>query len=186
MCFEFEEKVVSLHIRAATFEEIPALRRLIEASVRVLGADYYSPQQIESSLKYVFGVDTQLIEDGTYFVVEADGQLAGCGGWSKRKTLYGGDQMKSNEDDLLDPTAEPSRIRAFFVHPNFARRGIGRLLLDACETAARQAGFTALELAATLPGQPLYAACGFHVIERIEVELADGVLVPIVRMGKTL
>lgn len=174
------------HIRAATSEDIPALERLIEESVRALSIGFYSPQQIESSLKYVFGVDTQLIEDGTYFVVEAGGQIAGCGGWSKRKTLYGGDKLKTEEDNLLDPKTEPSRIRAFFVHPNFARRGIGRLLLNACENAARQAGFTALELAATMPGEPLYAACGFYVIERIEVELPDGVMVPIARMGKAI
>jgi len=177
---------VSLHLRAARFEDIPALERLIEESVRALSVGYYSSQQIESSTRHLFGVDTQLIADGTYFVVESDGQLAGCGGWSKRKTLYGGDKVKTEEDDLLDPATEPSRIRAFFVHPNFARRGIGRLLLDACEKAASQAGFTALELAATLPGEPLYAACGFQVIERIEVKLPDGVMVPIIRMGKTI
>ena len=177
---------MSLHIRTATSEDISALERLIEESVRALSVGFYTPQQIESSLQYVFGVDTQLIEDGTYFVVEADGLLAGCGGWSKRKTLYGGDKVKTEEDDLLDPKTQPSRIRAFFVHPNFARRGIGRLLLDACEQAAREAGFSALELAATMPGEPLYAACGFHIIERIEVELPDGVLVPIARMGKAI
>lgn len=177
---------MSLHIRTATSEDISALERLIEESVRALSVGFYTPQQIESSLQYVFGVDTQLIEDGTYFVVEADGLLAGCGGWSKRKTLYGGDKVKTEEDDLLDPKTQPSRIRAFFVHPNFARRGIGRLLLDACEQAARQAGFSALELAATMPGEPLYAACGFHIIERIEVELPDGELVPIARMGKAI
>src|SRR5205085_1279426 len=119
-------------------------------------------------------------------VVEAEGQIAGCGGWSKRRTLYGGDRMKSGEDNLLDPKTEASRIRAFFVHPNFARRGIGRLLLDACEKAASQAGFTALELGATLSGEPLYLACGFHVIERIEATLPDGVAVPITRMGKNI
>ena len=175
---------MSSHIRAATFEDIPALECLIEESVRALSVDYYSAQQIESSTIHLFGVDTQLIADGTYFVVEADGQLAGCGGWSKRKTLYGGDKVKTEEDDLLDPKTEPSRIRAFFVHPNFARRGIGRLLLATCEKAASRAGFTALELAATLPGEPLYAACGFQVIERIEATLPDGISLPITRMGK--
>jgi len=175
-----------MRIRLATFDDVSALERLIETSVRALSAGYYSPQQIESSLTHVFGVDTQLVADGTYFVVEVEGRTAGCGGWSKRRTLYGGDKMKGEEDDLLDPQAEPSRIRAFFVHPDFARRGIGRVLLDACEKAAGQAGFTALELAATLPGEPLYAACGFHVIERIEAALPDGVTVPIVRMGKSI
>lgn len=177
---------MSLQIRIAAFDDIPKLESLIEESVRALSVGYYSPQQIQSSIVHVFGVDTQLIADGTYFVVELDGQIAGCGGWSKRRTLYGGDKAKTEEDNLLDPKTEPSRIRAFFVHPNFARRGIGRLLLDACEQAAKQAGFSALELAATLPGEPLYAACGFQVIERIEVVLPDGVNVPIVRMGKSL
>lgn len=175
-----------MQIRVATFDDVPALERLIEQSVRALSAGYYSPQQIESLLAYVFGVDTQLIADGTYFVVEAEGRIAGCGGWSRRRTLYGGDKMKADEDDLLDPKTEASRIRAFFVHPDFARRGIGRLLLAACEQAAGQAGFAALELAATLPGQPLYAACGFEAIEKIETTLPDGVRAPIVRMGKDL
>lgn len=177
---------MSPQIRVATTEDIPGLEQLITESVRALSVGYYSPRQIESSLTHVFGVDTQLIADGTYFVVEVAGQIAGCGGWSKRKTLYGGDKLKTEEDNLLDPKIEPSRIRAFFVHPNFARRGIGRLLLDACEKAASQAGFTALELAATLPGEPLYAACGFQVLERLDVKMPDGVLVPIARMGKQI
>lgn len=175
-----------MQIRVATFDDVPALERLIEDSVRALSAGYYSPEQIESSLTYIFGVDTQLIADGTYFVVESDGQIAGCGGWSKRRTLYGGDQMKGNEDNLLDPQTEASRIRAFFVHPSFARRGIGRQLLDACESAARQAGFTSLELAATLPGEPLYAACGYQPLERIEAKMPDGISLPIIRMGKKI
>src|SRR5438132_13022679 len=111
-------------IRLATMNEIPALEQLIAASVRSLSIGYYSPTQIESALVHVFGIDTQLITDGTYFVAELDGQLVGCGGWSRRKTLFGGDQMKAVEDNLLDPKIEPARIRAFFVHPDFARRGI--------------------------------------------------------------
>ncbi len=178
--------IMQLHIRHATSEDVAALEGLIEASVRALSQGYYTPLQIESSLRYVFGVDTQLVADGTYFVVEAGGRFAGCGGWSRRKNLYGGDKVKTEEDNLLDPKTEPSRIRAFFVHPDFARRGIGRLLLETCEEAARQAGFTSLELAATLPGEPLYAACGFHVIERLEAELPNGVKVPIARMGKAI
>ena len=177
---------MSVQIRIATFDDIPRFETLITESVRALSAGYYSLQQIESALVHVFGVDTQLIADGTYFVVEADGQIAGCGGWSKRRTLYGGDKMKREEDNLLDPMTEASRIRAFFVHPDFARRGIGRLLLDTCEQAAAEAGFTSLELAATLPGQPLYTACGFHILEHIESALPDGIEVPIIRMGKSI
>lgn len=177
---------MTLHIRVATFDDIPQLEALIAESVGALSSGYYSPQQIESALVYVFGVDTQLIADGTYFVVEVEGQMAGCGGWSKRRTLYGGDQMKGDEDNLLDPQTEASRIRAFFVHPSFARRGIGRLLLNACEQAACQAGFISLELAATLPGEPLYAACGYQIIERIEAKMPDGISLPIIRMGKSV
>jgi len=151
-----------------------------------LSVGYYTPEQIESAIRYVFGVDTQLIADGTYFVAEVEGVLAGCGGWSKRKTLYGGDKVKETEDPLLDPAHEPARIRAFFVDPAFARRGVGRHIIAACEEAAQAAGFTRLELAATLPGVPLYAAVGYQAIERLEVPMPDGVLVPIVRMGKQL
>ena len=154
--------------------------------MRALSAGYYTPEQIESALVHVFGVDTQLIADGTYFVAELDGQLAGCGGWSKRKTLFGGDQAKAGEDNLLDPETESARIRAFFVHPDFARRGIGKQLMEACERAAAEAGFHQLELAATLPGEPLYLAVGYQVIERWMHRLADGVELPLVRMGKSL
>jgi predicted N-acetyltransferase YhbS len=173
-------------IRLAHPSEIPALEQLITRSVRALSVGYYTPEQIESALRYVFGVDTQLIADGTYFVAEANGEIAGCGGWSKRKTLYGGDKMKAAEDTLLDPAREPARIRAFFVDPAWARRGIGRQIIAACEEAAGAAGFTQLELAATLPGEPLYAAVGYQAIERLEVPMPDGVLVPIVKMGKQL
>lgn len=173
-------------IRLATEADIPTLNTLIEASVRGLNSHDYPPDVIESSLKYVFGVDSQLIADGTYFAVELDGVLVGCGGWSKRKTLYGGDQSKSGDDDLIDPAADAARIRAFFVHPDYARRGIGTLIMRTCETAARQAGFTRLELRATLTGEPLYAASGFTVIERIDSTLPDGAPFPIYRMTKDL
>lgn len=175
-----------ISIRPATMNEILALEQLIANSVRALSIGYYTQEQIESALVHVFGIDTQLITDGTYFVAEADGRLAGCGGWSKRKTLFGGDQMKPLADDLLDPTLAPARIRAFFVHPDFARRGIGKQLILTCEQAARAAGFRQIELAATLPGEPLYAAVGYEMIERWEHLLPNKVTMPLVRMGKNL
>ena len=175
-----------LQIRLARVDEVPALEQLIARSVRALSVGYYTPRQVELALVHVFGVDSQLIADGTYFAVEVDGQLAACGGWSKRRTLYGGDQMKEGEDNLLDPRTEAARIRAFFVDPIFARRGIGKQLIEACETAARAAGFTRLEMGATLPGEPLYAAVGYQAVERFAVPLPDGETLPIIRMEKLL
>lgn len=178
---------LNLSLRPARLEDTPALTRLIDASVRRLGGRDYNPQQIESSLKYVFGVDTQLIEDGTYYVVEVDNHLVGAGGWSRRKTLYGGDQAKGGtEDNLLDPGRDPAKIRAFYVHPDWARRGIGRQIMQACQAAADQANFKKLELLATLTGEPLYKAFGFEVVERVEVKLPDGVVLPTARMVKLL
>ena len=177
---------MSITHRPATFEDIPLLNELIAKSVRGLSTDYYTPAQIESSIKYIFGVDTQLIIDQTYYVAELDGQLAGCGGWSKRNTLYGGDQHKEIEDPLLDPATDAARIRAFFVHPDYARRGVGRYLIDVCENAAKADGFSRIEMGATLPGVPLYAAVGYEAMERIDTTLPDGELLGIVRMGKYL
>ncbi len=182
---------MQLHIRLARMDEIPALEQLIARSVRALSAGYYSPRQIELALAHVFGVDSQLIADGTYFVAEAGGQpaacaIAGCGGWSKRRTLYGGDQMKAGADDLLDPRTDAARIRAFFVDPAWARRGIGKQLIAACEAAARAAGFTRLEMGATLPGVPLYEAVGYHAVEHLAVPLPAGEALPIIRMEKLL
>jgi GNAT superfamily N-acetyltransferase len=170
--------------RLCAFEDIPFLNEMISLSVRGLSKDYYTPGQIESSIKYVFGVDTQLVKDGTYYVAELDGVIVGCGGWSKRNTLYGGDQHKEVEDPLLDPKVDAARIRAFFVHPDYARRGIGRLMMDVCETAAHANGFSSLELAATLPGVPLYEAMGYKSIERIAQPLPDGEVLGIVKMRK--
>ena len=180
-----------ISLRPAIPGDLPALQALIPRSVRALSRDCYTERQVESAIRHVFGVDTQLIADGTYFVAEADGEVAGCGGWSRRRTLYGGDRSKAanqeqGADDLLDPAREPARIRAFFVHPNWGRRGIGTLLLAACLRAAREAGFVRLELMATLPGEALYRAAGFAVIERVAPVLPDGVTVPFVRMGRTL
>jgi GNAT superfamily N-acetyltransferase len=173
-----------IEIRLANHQDITTLEQLIPESVRALSANYYTPQQIESAIVHIFGVDSQLIADGTYYVAECDGQVVGCGGWSKRKTLFGGDQMKDTEDALLDPTVDAARIRAFFIHPNWARKGIGTRIIQACEEAARQAGFTRLELAATLPGVPLYAAVGYQPMERFDVPMADGETLPIIRMVK--
>jgi GNAT superfamily N-acetyltransferase len=171
-------------IRHATLEDIPALRELIDLSVRSLQAGDYSPAQIEGALGTVFGVDTQLIADETYFVVDAPRGIAGCGGWSKRKTLFGSDHGAGREDSLLDPQHENARIRAFFVHPDWARRGIGSMILQACEDAAMEAGFRGFELGATLTGERLYAVRGYQEIERIEVPLSNGSVMPVIRMVK--
>lgn len=176
-------------LRKAVPADVPALRVLIEASVRGLQSQDYSPSQIESALASVYGVDSQLIADGTYFVVEArsaGGVIVACGGWSKRKTLYGGDVWKAREDSLLNPQTDAARIRAFFVHPDWVRRGIGTLLLDACEQAAVAEGFRRFEMGATLSGVPLYRARGYVSLENLGVPLANGESLPIVRMEKRL
>ena len=177
---------MSLLVRLATEHDIPSLKRLIPASVRALSVGYYTDRQIESGLIHIFGVDSQLIADGTYYAVVADGQIVGCGGWSKRKTLYGGDQMKGDADDLLDPAHDAARIRAFFVHPDWTRRGIGRSIIEACEAAARQEGFRSMELGATLPGEPLYAAMGYTVTTRFDIAMPDGETLPAAHMVKSL
>jgi N-acetylglutamate synthase-like GNAT family acetyltransferase len=173
-------------IRLATSADLPALRELIPVSVRGLSHAYYSKAQIESAIRHIFGPDTQLVTDGTYFVAESGTELVGCGGWSRRRTLFGGDEMKNEEDPLLDPHTEAARVRAFFVHPDWARRGIGGRILEACANAARAAGFRRAELVATLPGEPLYRACGFEVLERFEAPMIDGQTLPVVRMARTL
>ncbi len=188
---------MKIRIRQATSADIPILRDLIEASVRGLQSKDYSPSQIDSALATVFGVDTQLIADGTYFVAENVGatvpvvqgapptsSIVGCGGWSKRKTLYGGDQWTGREAALLNPQHDAAKIRAFFVHPSRARRGIGSSILEACESAAQAAGFTRFEMGATLTGVPLYRARGYVALENLEVPLANGESLPIVRMEK--
>ncbi len=172
----------ALELRLATPADLPALHDLIPLSVRGLSRGFYSDAQIESAIRHVFGPDTQLIADRTYFVATAGGMLVGCGGWSRRRTLFGGDQMKTAEDPLLDPKAEPARVRAFFVHPDWARRGIAGAILEACMNAARAAGFRRVELVATLPGEPLYRAFGFDVLERFEAAMPDGLTLPVVRM----
>ena len=173
-------------IRKATMEERDALQQLIAESARKLSREHYSDAQIEAAIATVFGVDTTLIEDGTYFVVESDGQLAGCGGWSKRKTLFGGDQYSSRDTGYIDPEREPAKIRAFFIHPDHARKGVARLLLSRCEDEARAQGYRALELLSTLPGIEFYKSCGFVETGNLTLDLTDTVKLDFVPMRKEL
>jgi GNAT superfamily N-acetyltransferase len=180
-----------IHIRHAVPPDIPALRALIDASVRQLQAQDYTPAQIEGALESVFGVDSQLIADQTYFVAEAeatppqsDPLPVGCGGWSKRKTLYGSDHWTAREDALLDPRQDAAKIRAFFIHPAWARRGIGTLILETCEHAAKSAGFQRFEMGATLTGVKLFRARGYVALENLEVPLPNGEFLPVVHMSK--
>jgi GNAT superfamily N-acetyltransferase len=209
---------MSVRIRLATMEDVPVLRELIEASVRGLQAGDYTAAQIDGALATVFGVDSQLIADGTYLAAEAGGEgqgddeahagpagavaggsaafqgapagvpalprIAGCGGWSKRKTLYGGDRWTEREDSLLDPMRDAAKIRAFFVHPRWARRGVGTLILDVCEAAARAAGFTRYEMGATLTGAKLFGVRGYVEVERMGVPVGNGEVLPVIRMEK--
>ena len=170
--------------RIAEESDIPALEGLIPLSVRVLQAPFYSSEQREAALGTVFAVDRQLIRDQTYFVVEEKRQLVGCGGWSRRKSLYGGDHGRSGEEFELNPKTDPARVRAFFIHPDWARRGIGRSILIACETAIWDWGFQAIELVATLAGEPLYLSQGYSQLERYSVGLSGGLELPVIRMRK--
>ncbi len=173
-----------MNLRPATAADIPALTALIERSVMILQTEY-SDAQRRGALGTVFGVDTQLIRDQTYFALETDGQIVACGGWSFRKTLYGADGLNGREPERLDPASDAARIRAFFVAPDWTRRGLGSRILKACESAARAAGFTRYELGATLSGIPLYSAHGYIPIEESKAPLPGGLNLPIVRMGKT-
>lgn len=189
----------NIHIREAVPADIPVLGALIDASVRGLQREDYTPAQMEGALRTVFGTDTRLIADGTYFVAETDSEetvlagpkaprsdllIVGCGGWSKRKTLYGSDQWTGRQDDLLDPRHDAAKIRAFFIHPEWTRRGIGSMILDACESAARSVGFGRFEMGATLTGVKFFRARGYAAVEDIEIPLANGELLPVVRMEK--
>jgi GNAT superfamily N-acetyltransferase len=176
-------------LRLATEEDMPALNALIEVSVRGLQASDYTPAQIEGALGTVLGLDTQLILDRTYFIAETlDGdsrvRSAGCGGWSKRKTLFGADRGPGREPDLLDPATDGAKVRAIFVHPDFARRGLGSLILATVENAAREAGFRRFEMGSTLTGVPLYRLKGYVEVERIAVPLSNGETLPVVKMVK--
>jgi len=170
--------------RLATPADIDELRGLVEAAIRELQQPFLSNGEIESS-RTIMGLDTQLIDDGTYFVVEAGGRIVGCGGWSRRATLYGGNQTPGRSLALLDPTCDPARVRAMYTHPAHVRQGIGRLVLGLCEHAARTEGFNSIELMATLAGEPLYRACGYAAVERVDDD-RGGVPVPLVRMQKVL
>jgi GNAT superfamily N-acetyltransferase len=189
----------NIHLRLAVPEDVPVLQQLIDASVRGLQAEDYTPAQIEGALKTVFGVDSQLIADGTYIVAEAQSveaknepppaekaglMIVGCGGWSKRKTLYGSDHWTGREDALLDPLLDAAKIRAFFIHPAWARRGVGSLILQACEDAARTAGFTRYEMGATLTGAKLFGAKGYVPVKPISIPLVNGESLPVIHMEK--
>ena len=171
--------------RLALAADTPMLESMMHAAIRTLLPEFLSPEKVEASFA-VMGLDSQLIADGTYFIVESGDRPAGCGGWSRRATLFGHNHTAGRDSRLLDPATEPARIRAMYTHPDFARRGVGRYVLALCETAARQEGFLRAELGATAGGEPLYRACGYAEIERLEVPASDGITVPITRMGKTL
>jgi len=170
--------------RLAAHQDLPMLAPLIESAIGELQKGFWDPEQINSS-RAIMGVDTQLIDDGTYFVAEADGRIAGCGGWSRRATLYGGDHSARRDPAPLNPATDPAKIRAMYTDPAFARRGVGRLILALCETAALAEGFTTVELMATLSGQPLYQAAGYLPVEHL-TDPAAGVAVPLVRMRKAI
>jgi GNAT superfamily N-acetyltransferase len=183
-------------LRLAMPEDVPVLRELIEASARGLQTEDYTLAQIEGALKTVFGVDSQLIADGTYIVAEApldqkgsgrrtaEWMVVGCGGWSKRKTLYGSDRWTGREDVLLDPRRDAAKIRAFFIHPAWARQGVGSMILKACEEAARAAGFSRYEMGATLTGAKLFGARGYMAIKPISIPLINGETLPVIHMEK--
>lgn len=172
--------------RLARESDIPGVDALIPLSVRTLQAPYYSTAQMQAALGPIFGIDRQLIRDGTYFVVEREEMIIGCGGWSRRRSLYGSESTRKGEDELLDPQHDAARVRAFFVHPEWARQGIGRSIMTACEQAIEEAGFRHVEIVATLAGEPLYAAFGYAVVERYEIPMRAGLKLPVVRMTKRM
>lgn len=177
---------MGFEVRKATLADREAISRLIAASARGLSRKHYSDTQIEMAIASVFGVDTDLIQDETYFVADQEGTLIGCGGWSRRKALYGGDKFSNREAGMLDPAADPARIRSFFVHPEHARKGVARAMLSVCEQQAKAHDFKALELMSTLPGIEFYEANGYSRIGNFDLDLADGVKIEFVPMRKQL
>lgn len=172
--------------RIATLEDLEALREVMRRSIESLQDSFLTAEQVRASHR-VMGLDTQLVADGTYFIVEHQGRIAGCGGWSWRSTLYGGDaSLVSREPRALDPATEPARIRAMYTDPDFARQGVGRLVLNLCEAAALEAGFSRATMMATMAGVPLYEACGYVAVEPVHDAVVDGITVPLVRMEKPL
>src|ERR1044072_3785681 len=171
-------------IRKANLDDREAIEQLIAESARALSLEDYTGQQIEAALRTIYGVDTNLILDGTYFVADSSGRLIGCGGWSRRKPLFGGDRVSNRDSGEVDPQVEAAKIRAFFVHPQAARKGVGRAIVGACESEARAYGFRSLELLSTLPGLKLYRACGYEGDEQVEYEIEDGVKIEFVPMRK--
>jgi len=181
----YEVRHVNYGLRLATIADEPILRDLIARSIRELGSSDYTPEQIDAALLGAFGVDTALIRDQTYFVVVTDaGEIVGCGGWSRRRTLFGSDTRDVRDDSWLDPATEAARIRAFFIDSRHARRGLGRLLLDRCEAEAAGAGFTEFALMATLPGKRLYEVCGYVAASPVEHPLPGGHSITFVPMNK--
>jgi GNAT superfamily N-acetyltransferase len=177
---------MTIVLRTAVSADIPQIEALIARSARGLSSADYRPSQIEAALRGAFGVDTQLVADGTYFAAEEDGRLLGCGGWSYRSTLFGSDRRPGRDSSILDPRTQAAKIRAFFVDPDAARRGIGSLLLERCEKAARSHGFQRAELMATLPGVKLYAARGYSAAARVQFDMGDGENIEFVPMHKAL
>jgi len=170
--------------RPAELSDLDALECLMDAAISELQKPFLDEEQIAAS-RAIMGLDTRLIEDGTYYVVFTDGELVGCGGWSRRSTLYGGDHSPGRNPALLDPSEDPARVRAMYTHPDHVRKGVGRLILDLCESAARAAGFSRVELMATMAGEPFYRACGYEPVEAV-TDASGGAPVPLLRMRKAL
>jgi GNAT superfamily N-acetyltransferase len=173
-------------LRRARPEDIDAIERVMRESLIGISSRNYDPRQVESALQFVARLDRFLVEDGTYLVAESDGAIVGCGGWSRRSRLYAGSGSDSSDARLLDPASEPARVRAMFVVPSWARRGVGRAILQRCEEEARLEGFRRVELMAMLSGEAMYLACGYKPVQNMPARLEDGTAFPLTRMEKML